>query len=648
MTDFTLRQLVDLAQLRRLFRAHHRLSGIASILLDPNGNLLISSGGAADKTPPSELQSAANLGSPRNFDDPASIDLPALELPIRLEGRTLATLRGGPVNPRIPNRHQVRANLQFLHDMIQTLVTPGCSASGPRCELERQGPTESAHQEPASILQAIIDNSDALIFSLDRDFCYTSFNRGHAKVMEALYGARIKPGQNLLEAMTVAQDRATAERNLQRALDGETLVEMAYSGEETRERNYFQVTHSPLRNERGTVVGVAVMAQDLTPLKRAEERLQAANAQLEQRVAERKTMETALRAGEQVFRILVENSPDIIARYNLNCRRTYVNPMYLKVAQLPRHQLLASAPEQCSPLPAAEAKAISALLRRVLDAGAPETLDIYWPKTNGPDSWYNISAFPEFDAAGKVVSVMTISRDFSDRKRIEDSLAAKRQQLATMTQELSLAEERERLRIAAVLHDHIGQILLLGGIKLGALNGVKVPPRVRTALDEIRALLDQAARDTHSLTVQLNPPVLAVAGLAAALEWLARQMESDFGLRVEFCDDRQPKPLGSERDSIIYQCARELLINVAKHAATDRAQLVTRREEDNYLLMVEDCGRGFDPAILGAVDAETWRCGLFSIQIKIERLGGSIRIKAAAGQGSRIEIRLPLRPNIVE
>lgn len=131
-------------------------------------------------------------------------------------------------------------------------------------------PAEEALKEQYSILRSIIDSANALIFSVDRQYRYTSFNQGHAAVMKALYGAEIELGRSLYDYMTVLEDREISRRNLDRALAGEHLVEEAYSGEELRSRNYFQVSHSPIITDTGEVIGVAVLAQDMTERKRVE------------------------------------------------------------------------------------------------------------------------------------------------------------------------------------------------------------------------------------------------------------------------------------------------------------------------------------------------------------------------------------------
>ncbi len=136
-------------------------------------------------------------------------------------------------------------------------------------------------------------------------------------------------------------------------------------------------------------------------------------------ITERKNAETATFEAQQIFRTLVENSPDIITRYDRDCRRTYVNPTYLKVAQMPQQDLLGSAPAKLSPLPADSAQILQKMLRNVLDNGISEEVDVVWPKSDNIDHWYNVFAYPEFDREGKVISVMTVSRDITERKEAE-------------------------------------------------------------------------------------------------------------------------------------------------------------------------------------------------------------------------------------
>lgn len=132
---------------------------------------------------------------------------------------------------------------------------------------------EVALKEQYSTLRSIIDSTDSMIFSLDRQYRYTSFNHRHASVMKTIYGVDIEIGHSMLDYMTVEEDRETARRNIDRVLQGEPITEEAYSGEELLSRRYFRISHSPVQTEEGAIIGVVVFAHDLTERKLAEVQL---------------------------------------------------------------------------------------------------------------------------------------------------------------------------------------------------------------------------------------------------------------------------------------------------------------------------------------------------------------------------------------
>lgn len=216
--------------------------------------------------------------------------------------------------------------------------------------------------------------------------------------------------------------------------------------ESALQRGYRCAIALPLKDECGNVFGaLLIYATESSAITPREIRLMeelagdlAFGINILRARIERKRTEDALYEAQEVFRILVEKSPDIIARYDRDCRRTYVNPTYLKVAQMPQRELLASEPIQRSPLPATSAAVLQNLLRRVLDSGVAEAVDVMWPKPDNVDHWYNVYAFPEFDRQGRVVSVMTISRDITERKRAEQEIRRSQLLLDTIVQNLPL------------------------------------------------------------------------------------------------------------------------------------------------------------------------------------------------------------------
>ncbi|VVB87466.1 PAS fold protein [uncultured archaeon] len=130
---------------------------------------------------------------------------------------------------------------------------------------------EKALQLQHTILNSIIEGTNASVFSVDTKYRYTFFNRAHSAMMLAINGANIQIGRCILDYMTVTCDKEKARQNLDRALRGERHAEEAYSGEEMRSRLYFEVSFNPITAQDGTVIGVAVLALDITERKRAED-----------------------------------------------------------------------------------------------------------------------------------------------------------------------------------------------------------------------------------------------------------------------------------------------------------------------------------------------------------------------------------------
>jgi len=222
-------------------------------------------------------------------------------------------------------------------------------------------------------------------------------------------------------------------------------------------------------------------------------------------------------------------------------------------------------------------------------------------------------------------------------------LVASNHRLQALASELTLAEQRERKRLASELHDYLAQILALARIKTSQLRQKVSAESPGTPLvGEIDNLLEKAGEYTGSLMAKLNPPVLDELGLPSALTWLAKQMPLH-GLLVEVRLSQEQVVLPDDQSVLLFQSVRELLINVAKHAGTDRAIVTLRVDPDQELsIEVQDQGRGFDPVALEA-KSENGRFGLFSVKERMQAMGGRLDITSRPGEGTTVTMVLPLR-----
>ena len=222
------------------------------------------------------------------------------------------------------------------------------------------------------------------------------------------------------------------------------------------------------------------------------------------------------------------------------------------------------------------------------------------------------------------------------------SLTVYQQRLRGLVEELGRAGMRERKRVALELHDNLAQMLAVCKMKASAIEAAAPAgcPMAQEAL-AIKQLLGEGINYTRTLMSDLRPEILNEYDLSEAVRWVAKRMER-YGLLVRVEDDSRPKPLEQELVELIFDCVRELLFNVIKHAATERAMISVRRTDHVVRVVVSDAGAGFDPGQTEA-SSQSRGFGLFSISERLGMLGGRMEVASARGHGAQVSLIVPLR-----
>lgn len=171
---------------------------------------------------------------------------------------------------------------QFVDNILQLVKKQSIINSTLRSRevVTDQKNSQQIIKQQFSIFKGIYESIKSPVFSVDEAFKYTSFNKAHAGVMKLIYNADIELYHDILEYITVKEDRDKTNLNLTKALNGEHLVEDVLSGEEQQTRLYFEVTYDPIYNEDNKIVGVVVMAMDITKRKHAEDALKLSERRL--------------------------------------------------------------------------------------------------------------------------------------------------------------------------------------------------------------------------------------------------------------------------------------------------------------------------------------------------------------------------------
>ena len=291
--------------------------------------------------------------------------------------------------------------------------------------------------------------------------------------------------------------------------------------------------------------------------------------------------------------------------------------------------------------PVADWERINAAVQETLITGVGNELDVQAYR-DGALIWATIRSEAVLDAEGRIVGLRGTVQDVTERKHAEEELLEQHRKLEHLAIELSLAEERERDRIAGELHDQVGQRLILGKMKLGALASQIQTDKCLNDVEELDRIIDLSIQDIRTLTFQLRPPLLASAGLEAALHWLGEEFHEQHGLLLTFSDDGQQKTIRYEARSTVFQAAREMLLNIVKHADATQIGIAIRREADMLQVCLSDNGCGFDVAEARLKKSKSGGFGLINVQRRIEHLGGSIIIESQPGHGTCVTIVVPL------
>lgn len=366
---------------------------------------------------------------------------------------------------------------------------------------------------------------------------------------------------------------------------------------------------------------------------------------------------------EEKFRLAVEAAPNAMIMVNKQGNITLVNSQTEKLFGYNRTELFGKAIDLLVPerFRAHHANHRSGFFMdpKIRPMGAGR--DLFGLKKDGTEIPIEIGLNPIETDEGLVVLASVV--DITERKQIEMKLASLNEDLERKVQErttlaeqrasklqeltsmLTLTEQRERKRLAQILHDHLQQMLVASKIAMEGLSRQISDVNLRKNITQVKGLLDDAIEASRTLTAELSPPILRDAGLAAAIDWLVRWFKQKHRLRIKVESEANLKSPSEDIRIFLFQSIREILFNVVKHAEVQEASIKLFSEESRISIVVEDKGKGFDPSELSKQDMGF---GLFNIRERLEMLGGNMEVKSAPGKGSWFKISAPASEALIQ
>jgi PAS domain S-box-containing protein len=387
------------------------------------------------------------------------------------------------------------------------------------------------------------------------------------------------------------------------------------------EYRWFLIRTVPLRDGQGKIVKWYGTATDIEDRKRAED---------------------ALRESEEKFRQLAENAREVFWMTTPGMDELlYVNPAYASIwgrsleslRRQPRSFMEAIHPE--------DREQVVDILEGQRKRGFEVEYRVVRP--DGSVRWIRDRGFPVKDQSGKVYRVAGIAEDITERRQAGDAVRRSAAELQALSRRLVELQESERRQLSRELHDRVGQNLTALKINLDILQTALASQgndEVRARVDDSAALLESTMDAIENVMSELRPPMLDDHGLAAALDWHARNFSRRTGIAVGVRAGEPAVRPALQVEIALFRIAQEALNNVAKHARAQRVEIALDHANGECVMSVQDDGIGFD-GVQDASDRPKPGLGIVTMRERAQAVGGRFEVQALPGCGTQLTVRVP-------
>lgn len=216
----------------------------------------------------------------------------------------------------------------------------------------------------------------------------------------------------------------------------------------------------------------------------------------------------------------------------------------------------------------------------------------------------------------------------------------KQQDLATKA--IINAEENERKRIAADLHDGVGQMMSAAKMNLSAFES-EMPFKdeaQKISFEKLISLVDESCKEIRNVSHQMMPNALLKSGLSSAVKEFLDKIDNRI-IKINLHAEGLQERLDSNTETVLYRVIQECVNNVIKHSGANKLDISLIKDADGVSVTVEDNGRGFDTADKKKFDG----IGLKNISSRVNFLKGTVDFDSSPGRGTLVAIHVPAGSN---
>jgi PAS domain S-box-containing protein len=284
-------------------------------------------------------------------------------------------------------------------------------------------------------------------------------------------------------------------------------------------------------------------------------------------------------------------------------------------------------------------------VQQAMQSGEDIIIEFRVLRADGSFRWIASRGRLQPTTAGKPGRMMGVAVDVSERKKTEDTLRRHERDLSKLAGRIIYAQEEELRRLSRELHDDLTQRLAALSLDAALIEKQLSPlqPQAVKDIKDLRSNLSEVAEEVHDLSRQLHPSILDDLGLVQAVQAECAAFTKKTGIDLSFMPHDFPGKVPQQSALCLYRVSREGLQNIAKHSQAAAASITLQGHSDGIRLLIQDKGIGFDPQEV----RKRAGIGLSSMRERVRLLNGTISFKSEPGQGTTIEVFIPLDPQIL-
>jgi two-component system sensor histidine kinase UhpB len=276
------------------------------------------------------------------------------------------------------------------------------------------------------------------------------------------------------------------------------------------------------------------------------------------------------------------------------------------------------------------------------------SVELAWKKKDGRRIYTILSRKPIYDPKSRFEGSVAVLADITDRREVELELRHSQEELRSLSHHIQSVREQESKRIAAEIHDVLGQQLTALKIDLSWIAG-RVPPlgesgkEIQDKIGVMSDLVDKTIQSVQKISAELRPVLLDDLGLGPAIEWLAQDFENRTKIKCRVrvgCDDID---LDADWSTAIFRISQEALTNVVRHARATSVDISLGEQKGALVLKISDNGKGIKENEIYAPSS----LGLIGMRERLRPFRGKLEISSAPEKGTALTVTLPLEKGMM-